>query len=244
MKKEPPTSGIIGAAVGLGTLAYGAYNTINNNNKANAIQNSLKTPVDQIPQEFYTNREIARQMAQIGTPQQQYNNARENINQNQASGIAAAQNGNNPGGAITSIVRGGNKAVATLDAGDAAARENNQRFFIQENGALGTRKDQQEQANVFDPYTRDFNQIQAYRGAAQTTQNNTVNAGLGLAGIAAQYASKNPSTPAANNPNIDVQNLQIPQQYWPQGGGAVDPATGLPYQQTRGQFNSYAGGFQ
>ena len=131
-------------------------------------------------------------MAQIGLPTQVTNDATNRINQTKAAGIAAAQNSNNPGGNIAAIVRQGNQAEAHLAAEDAQARENNQRYFIQQNATLGARKDQQEQANVFDPYTRDFNLMQAYRGAANTAANNTVNAGLSAA--MADFNNKTPKT--------------------------------------------------
>jgi len=163
-----PTGGLIIAGVGLG---YEAISGAVQEHKANELQKQLKTPVDQIPAEFYQNREIARQMAQIGLPSQQYNNSVNNINSNQAAALAAAQNSNNPAGVIQGVVGQTNRAKANLDAEDAQARENNQRYFIQENSQLGHRKDQQEQANVFDPYTRDFNLMQAYRGAGQQNLN-------------------------------------------------------------------------
>jgi len=195
------------SSIGLGIagagLAYGIFSGERSNAKANAIQKGLKTPVDEIPAEFYQNREIARQMAQIGLPTQVTNDATNRINQNQAAGIAAAQNSNNPGGNIAAIVRQGNQAEAKLAAEDAQARDSNQRYFIQQNATLGARKDQQEQANVFDPYTRDFNLMQAYRGAANTTANNTVTAGLS-AGMA-YFNNKTPG--AGKNPdnyNVDA----------------------------------------
>lgn len=251
------TAAIIGAGVAVAGLTYGVINSENQKAKANEIEKSLKTPVDQIPAEFYQNREIARNMAQVGLPQQQYNNAVGNINQNQAAAISAASGSANPGANITSIVRQGNQAKAQLDAEDAQARQSNQRYFIQENGILGARKDQQEQANVFDPYTRDFNLMQAYRGAGQTTQNNTVNAALGLAGTMANYKANNPSTTATGtgpnaanmitDPNTTTQDSINGLTYVPGISGVpIDPVTGLPYQYNprQGQYNSFAGGFQ
>ncbi len=199
-----PLGGLI---IGGAGLLLNAGEGIAQNAKANAIEKGLKKPVDVIPPEFYENREIARQMAEIGIPQQQYNNSANNINQNQAAGIAAAQNSNNPGGAITSIVRQGNQAKANLDAQDAAARANNERFFIGQNATLGARKDQQEQANVFDPYTRDFNREQAYRGAAGQNFNNAASGAQQLAGNFLNYTT--------NNPNMRTT------------GYGVDPITGV-----------------
>lgn len=187
------TAAIVGAAIGGASLLYGGYKDIKNSAKANAIQKNLKTPVDVIPQEFYDNRNIARQMAQIGIPQQQYNNALNNIQQTQAGALNAVSRSANPGSGVASIVRQGDQAKNTLDAEDAKARETNQRYLIQENAALGARKDQQEQTNVFDPYTRDFNQMQAYRGAANTTTDNLINSGATLANTMLKYRNQYPN---------------------------------------------------
>jgi len=164
-----PTGGLIIAGAG---LAYSAINGAIQNHKASELQKSLKDPNYVIPAEFYQNREIARQMAELGLPTQQYNNAENNINQTQAASIVAAQNSNNPAAAISNITRQTNQAKARLDAEDAAARETNQRYFIGENSQIGQQKLQKQQNDVYDKFTRDFNQMQAYRGAAQQNFNN------------------------------------------------------------------------
>lgn len=187
------TAAIGGLALGGLSLLYGVGKDISQTNKANAIQKNLKTPVDVIPQEFYDNRNIAKQMAQVGIPQQQYNNAENNIQQNQAASLATVGRSANPGANVAAITRQGDNATNTLNAEDAAARQTNQRYFIQENAALGARKDQQEQTNVFDPYTRDFNLMQAYRGAANDTTNNLVNSGATLGNTILKYRNQYPN---------------------------------------------------
>jgi hypothetical protein len=210
---------------------YGVGKDISNSNKANDIQKNLKTPVDTIPDEFFQNREIAKQMAQVGMPQQQYNNAQNNINQTQAAALSTLGRSANPGANIGSIVRQGDNARQTLDAEDAQARQNNQRYFVQENAKLGARKDQQEQSNVFDPYTRDFNQMQAYRGAAATAQNNVINSGAALGQSLLKYAGDGGSdTPDPSGYQLSPgtsDNMAMPQQFWPSpvGSGAVVPQT-------------------
>ena len=233
------------SAIGLGIAGAGVaiegIEALSQNAKANALQKQLKTPVDSIPLEFFQNREIARQMAQIGLPSQQYNNSINNINSNQAAALATAQNSNNPAGVIQGVVGQTNRAKANLDAEDAQARENNQRYFIQENSQLGHRKDQQEQANVFDPYTRDFNLMQAYRGAGQQNLNTAAGqAGqLGLAYL--NYTQNNPKTPTVQPgqgtlPPGTAQQMQIPPQYWNVFGDG-QPPDGQTY-------DSFLGGYK
>ncbi len=204
------------SAIGLGIagagLLYNVGRGLVQDNKASQIQKGLKDPVYNIPPEFAQNRELARQMAQRGIPQQQYNNAQNNINQNQAGAIAAEQNSANPGAAIASTVRAGNQAKGTLDAEDAQARENNQRYFIQQNSAYGQQELAKQQNDVFDKYTRDFNQMQAYRGAANDNYNNAISGAqnLGISYMNAQNGNQDSSQNMGQklgNPTLDASSL-------------------------------------
>lgn len=181
--------GIAGAG-----LLFNVGNSIVQNNKASKIQEGLKDPVYQIPDEFKQNREIARQMAQRGLPQQQYNNAVNGINQNNAAGLATLSRSANPGAGVTSLTRQTDNARVGLDASDAAARDNNQRFFINQNGVVGNQQLEKQQNDVYDKYTRDFNQMQAYRGAAQDNINNAVSGAQGLGMTYLNSQSGNSST--------------------------------------------------
>lgn len=152
-------------------------------------------------------------MAQIGLPQQQQNNAENDINQTQAAAISAAQNSNNPGAAITSIVRQGNKAKANLNAEDAQARETNQRYFINENGQVAQQELAKQQNDVYDKFTRDFNQEQAYKGAASQNFNNAVSGAqqLGQTALANQTPTVNPDLAATTDASTaNIQKNVIP----------------------------------
>jgi len=193
-----PLGGLI---IGGAGLLLNAGEGIAQNAKANAIK--PKDPVYNIPREFFENREIARQMAQLGIPQQQYNNAVGNINQSEAAAIAAAQNSNNPGGAIAAINRQGNQAKAKLDAEDAQARQTNQRYFINENEKLAGQELQKQQSDVFDKFTRDFNQMQAYRGASMQNFNNLAGGAQQLGETVLNYKANNPSQTMGQRYNLD-----------------------------------------
>ena len=206
----------IGAGTALVGTAYTIENSESQKHKANEIEKNLKQPNYAIPPEFIENRNIAKQMAQLGLPQQQYNNQFNQIQGNLATGISAAQRSNNPAGAISGVVSGTNTAGANLNAEDAQARQNNQRIYMQANDQLAGQKLQQQQANVFDPYTQKYNEMQAYRGAGQ--QN--INSGIGdiskLGGLAMQYG---------------LGNQNIPQQFTnPQAGQAPLTAQGTGVQ--------------
>lgn len=236
--------GIAGAG-----LVYGVVNSQIQQHKANQIQKNLKDPVYNIPPEFEENRNIARQMAQIGLPQQQYNNQLNNINQNQAAAISTLGRSANPGSSVASIVRQGDNATNSLNAEDAQARNNNQRYAIQENAALGNQELAKQQSDVFDKYTRDFNEMQAYKGASQQGLNSAIGGAqqLGMTALNASY--NNPSSTQTmgqklGNPTLSAtipqqqntfQQPGIPSltpQYYGQGWGVNLPQSkqyGLPY---------------
>lgn len=197
--------GIAGLAVAGAGVATSAISSASQAHKANLLQKSLTDPTYNIPPEFYQNREIARQMAQIGIPQQQYNNATNNINQNEAAGIAALNNSANPGAGVTSVVRQGNAAKGNLDAEDAQARQNNQRYFVNENSQLGNQELAKQQSDVFDKFTRNFNMMQADRGASLQNLNTAANGAEQLGMTALNYAGNNSNqTPSWQKPSAKL----------------------------------------
>jgi|GEM_PF-3382808 len=223
-----PLGGLVIAGAG---LAYGAYKSERNSAKANAIQKNLKDPVYHIPGEFYQNREIARQMATLGLPQQQYNNAVNGINQNNAAGLATLSRSANPGSGVAAVTRQSDNAMNSLTAEDAQARQANERYFIGQNGQLGNQELAKQQSDVFDKYTRDFNQMQAYKGAAETGMNNTISGAGQLGMTALNYASNNPNTSPVGN--VAATN----------GAAQADiSATQNQMNNTASGFNSYLAG--
>lgn len=162
------------------------------------------------------------------------------IRQAQANATAAANRSSNPGGAISSIQGNTDVATGKLNAEDEQARDNNQRYFIQENAALGARKDQQEQANVFDPYTRDFNLIQAQRAAGEQSINNAIT-GAGSLGLGyMNYQQGMGATPPTRDAvPLTASYSGVPQvTYTPQSIGMP------PLVQQRQPYNQYNYGAQ
>lgn len=177
----------VSAGIGAVSLGVGVVKGISASKQANALQNQPR-PTYQIPQEYKDNLAIAKNMAQIGLPQQQYNNQLNSINQNQAGAIGALSNSANPGGGLASIIRAGNDATGRLNAADAGARMANQKYAIGVAGQLGNQKLQQQQYNQFDRYSEDFNRAQALRGASNSDWQNAVNGASSVAGgLASTY---------------------------------------------------------
>lgn len=222
---------LIGAGVGVAGLGYSIFNAESQKHKANQIEKGLRDPVYNIPPEFYQNREIARQMAQQGIPQEAINNQTNAINQNQAGAIDAVSKSANPGAAVASIVRQGDQSFGKLNADDAQARENNQRYFINQNAQVGNQQLAKQQNDVFDKYTRQFNQMQAYRGAGMQNENAAVQDATQLGMMAAnQYNQNNSKT--TTTPTLapgTAEQMQIPQQYWNMPGLGYTPPGTNPY---------------
>lgn len=183
------------AVIAGGSLAYGIGKGISQNKQASNIEKNNVRPTYQIPKEYQDNVNMARQMAQIGLPQEQYNNQVNNINRNQAGGFQTLSRSANPGAGVASVVRAGNDATNNLNAQDAAARQNNQRFFIGQNGVLGQQGLAKQQYDKFDKYTEQFNKAAALRGAANQNIQNGINgaasAAMGLATL--ENGGQNPS---------------------------------------------------
>jgi len=94
--------------------------------KGNKLAKQNKRPTYEIPNEFKQNLAIAENMGRIGLPQQQYNQAQQNFQRNQASALRQFNRMGNPRG-LAGIVRAGNDATLGLDVADAEARMSNQR---------------------------------------------------------------------------------------------------------------------
>lgn len=231
--------GVIGGATALVGAGLNVYNGLHQQSQANDIKKSLKDPIYNIPNEFYQNKAIAQQMAQVGLPQQQYNNAANQINQNQAGALAAYQPGR---GNLAAIVRQGDAATNNLNAEDATARGNNQRYSLQVNKDLANQELAKQQSDVFDKYTRNYNEAAALQGAGQQNVNSGIN-GIVSTGLTALNAYGNQGMPSSlavgtpksggnwgsdltKNPNFayGYGGDTAPQQFQPLGLGTLDPA--------------------
>lgn len=199
---------ITAAAIGVGSSLYGIGKGISQNAQANKIDKNNPRPIYQIPKEYLDNVTMARQMAQVGLPQQQYNNQLNLINRNSAVGIGAISRSANPGAGVAQVVRASNDATNTLTAQDAAARQDNQRFLIGQNGVLGQQRLAKQQYDKFDKYSENFNRAQGLRGAANANIQNGVG---GIASMAGGIA-------AANMGGNGVP-AQAPQAQWGGMGG-------------------------
>lgn len=174
-------------------------------------------------------------MAQIGLPQQAYNNQQNAIASNQAGAVSALNNSGNPGGNLAAIVRAGNNSIGQLNAQDALARQQGTRGVMVANNAIANQRLQSQQYNDFDKYSENFNRSQALKSASNADWNNAFNGAAGLAGGLAtgnlgfgkQTTSLTPGT---------ATNLQIPEQYWKTPGLGYQNQPEMPYGTNWKQF--------
>ncbi len=179
----------VAAAVGVVAVGTSIYKGIKSNSAAKKIEQANQRPVYTIPDEFRQNAKIADHMAQTGIPQQQYENQINNIYRNQALGVQSLGRSQNPLGSIASIVRQGNDATNNLNAQDAMARQQNQRYAINQNAILGQQQLAKQQYDKFDKYTENFNKAAALRGAASKNFDQAISTGASIGGsIAGNYS--------------------------------------------------------
>lgn len=134
--------------------------------KGNKLGKNNIRPDFEIPKEFQQNLAIAENMSKTGLPQQQYNNALNNIGRNQAGALRSFGRGTNTGN-LASLLRASNDATLNLDAQDAGARMNNQRFAIGQRGQMGQLQLQKQQWEKMDKYNQQADEASALKGAGR-----------------------------------------------------------------------------
>jgi len=197
----------VSAGVGAASLGYSVYKGIHQGAQANAINKSNPRPNYNIPDEYKQNVLMAQNMARIGLPSQQYNNQRNAINQNQAGAVSALGNSANPGANLASIVRAGDNVTGNLNAQDAQARLQNQRYAIGQNAQLGQQELAQQQYNKFDKYTEQFNKAAALQGASNQNIQNGINGAANLAGTLYGYGQLSSGQPKTMGEKYNMPEL-------------------------------------
>lgn len=176
--------------VGAGALAKGISGAAQAKSASN-IEKNNPYPTQSVQPEYFQNVAQAQQQAQVGTPQEQYNNQLNAINRNQAGGIQALGRSQNPAGSISSIVRAGNDASNTLNAQDAIARNRNLLNLMQQRQTLAQQKQGAWDWNSRQKYLGLLAKSQALRGASIQNVNGAFNdiSGAGSA-VLGGYAQK------------------------------------------------------
>lgn len=134
--------------------------------KGNKLAKQNKRPTYEIPNEFKQNLAIAENMGRIGLPQQQYNQAQQNFQRNQASALRQFNRMGNPRG-LAGIVRAGNDATLGLDVADAEARMSNQRNAMGYRSQIGQQQLAKQQWDKFSKFQENADAAAALQGAGR-----------------------------------------------------------------------------
>ncbi len=135
------------------------------NSQANSIDRNNKFPTMYVQPEYEKNVAQAQNMAQMGIPQQAYNNQSNAINRNQAVGIATLSRSANPAAGVAATVRASNDAMGNLNAQDAMARNRNLLNLLQERRILAGQKDKAWDWNFQQKYLGNLAKSQALRAS-------------------------------------------------------------------------------
>ena len=154
----------------------------------------LKKTIDpgyKIPKGFGRNLAESEQMARVGMPSQQYNQAQQNISRNVGTGVRALSRSANPAAGVAGLVRAQNDATLGLDVSNASARRQN---ILQAMGARREMAGQQlaQQQYAQNRYFDKVNEANARIGAG--TQN--IFGGIsdiGTAGVMSMMGGKKPA---------------------------------------------------
>ena len=154
------------AAIGLGIGALGSlFKGMSQRRQARELERNNPRPTYRIPNEVFENRAIAQQYAQVGLPEQVYNNQLNQIQQNLATGLRNLGHRGNSSFNTNAIVRGANQQVANLNAADAQARVQNRGALYQANQAVASERRNQFNINQLQPYQQNMQMVQQARRA-------------------------------------------------------------------------------
>jgi hypothetical protein len=148
----------IGSALtaGLGIYQYA---------KGQQEQDANKRPEYQIPKEISDNLSQAQMMALEGLPAEQKQQYIQNIQRSSNFGLRAISSRKGGLAGVAGLVQNQNDASANLLSQDAAARQQNQRFAMQEGNTMANYKDQAFKINKLNPYYEKTAESQALLGA-------------------------------------------------------------------------------
>lgn len=152
------------ALAGLGALGKGITGLFQGA-KARRIERENVRPMQQVQNEYFQNVNDAEQMARLGMPQQQYNQAIQNIQRNQSGALNQLARSANQSSGINALLRASNDATLGLDVKNAQERNQNMRYLAGQRGILGQQKQNAFDWNQKSKYLAKAAEAQALRGA-------------------------------------------------------------------------------
>ncbi len=133
--------------------------------KAKKMLAGLQRPEYVIPNEEFENKRRAEIAANEGMPSQQYTNAMNSFQRNQAAALSSSLDRKSALMALPKIQQQTNDQMANLDAQDAVMRMQNQRTLYGINSRIGQYRDKAFEINKMQPYQRDYDYAMGLLGA-------------------------------------------------------------------------------
>lgn len=202
---------VVGAGVSI-------YKGVKQKQQAKQLERDNSRPTENVPNEVYANQQLAQNMSLQGLPSEQYEQAKKNIQRQQAAAVASAQDRRSGVANIGAIQQGTNDAYGQLDAQNAAARHQNQLGLIGVNNTTAQWKDRVFDWNEKQKYIQNQNYAMGLLGAGNQNIYGGVDKLLGGAfqayGSGAFNGAGSSRNPLPNDPNI--------------GGGGNQYGTGGP----------------
>lgn len=180
----PGVGTLVGAAAG-GLIGAGIG--FFQKKKGNALLKNNPYPNMPVPNEVLANQQAAERAADEGTPSAQYEQAKKNIQQQQATAISASQDRRLGGATIGAIQEGTNNATGQLDAQSAANRRANQLNLQTVNNQVASYRDKAFDWNQKNKYLQNYQMANSLIGVGN--QNMLAGADKLLGGIAGGYAN-------------------------------------------------------
>lgn len=195
----PLLAPLIAAGIGAGT---GIFQTI----KARQLEKKNPFTPRTVNPLLAQNQAQAQNQALVGMPQQQYNNAINQQQQNLASILASAsRTGRNI--PLQSLLRQSNQATQSLNAMDAQARQQNRGIAMQQNQVLANEQQNVRSWNVEQPYLRNMQRVADMRSAGMSN----IFGALSLGANAAMMGGQGGGAQAASAGSSNLLSNPFPQ---------------------------------
>ncbi len=172
------TASLIGGGLKAASSIFSLIKGIGQSKRANRMAKDNIRPTYQIPNEVLQNQQIAQLFSNQGMPSQQYQQAKTNIQENQAAALSASSDRRGGLGNIGAVLQGTNRAQGNLDAQSAQMRMQNIGNLMNQNQILSNYRDTAFKINQMQPYQENAAAIRALSTAGQA------NAQQGITGIA------------------------------------------------------------
>lgn len=178
-------SGLMQAGGGL----IGAIGGLFQKHQANKILNGLTYPTESMPNEISQNQRIAQGMAS-GMPSEQYNQAMNNIQQQQMTALRGAQDRRSGYGMVSNIQNNTNQATGQLNSQNAQMAFKGKQALMGANSQSAQWQDKLYENNKLNPYMQKWNYGNSLLGAGN--QNlfgglDKITAGAGMAFMPKSY---------------------------------------------------------